>query len=215
MTWLQRRIPLHTPDSPAEERANWITHLVGTIAALAGTAALLARRGGHAGTAGYLVFGLTMVFTFAASTLYHASPTGSDRRRFFLLADHVSIFLLIAGTYTPIMSAVGTRWAYGTLVAVWILAGIGVALKVVWWKAFRRWQVAFFLLMGWLAVVRLDVVLAVLPNPVFVLILTGGIIYSVGTVFYSRRSLPFNHAIWHLFVIGGAGSFYWGVYGYL
>jgi len=215
MNWLDRHITLHGQDSPREEVANWSTHMVGAILAVAGTVALLLRPERAADTFSLVVFGVSMIVLFSASTAYHLSPPDSSWKRLFRLSDHVSIYLLIAGTYTPIMGAIGTPWARWTLVAVWFLAAVGITLKVILWDRFRRSQVLFFLAMGWLAVVRLDVVLEALPQPFFILLLSGGIFYSTGTILYSLKQMPYHHAVWHLFVLGGAGSFYWGVYGYL
>lgn len=215
MSWLEKHISLHANDSPSEEWANGITHLVGAVVAVAATVLMIARaetpqRGVIMG-----IFGASMITLFSASTAYHLSRPGSQGKRLFRLMDHVSIFLLIAGTYTPIMSAIATPWAWWTLAAVWVLAAIGITLKVLLWDRFGLWQIAFFLAMGWLAAIRLDVVLAVVPRPFFRLLLLGGIFYSLGTIVYSLKKLPYHHAIWHLFVLGGAGSFFAGVYGYL
>jgi hemolysin III len=215
MNWLDRHITLHGQDSPREELANWITHMFGALLAVAGTVALLLRPERAADTFSMVVFGVSMIVLFSASTAYHLSPANSSWKRLFRLSDHVSIYLLIAGTYTPIMGAIGTPWAHWTLAAVWILAAVGITLKVILWDRFRASQIVFFLAMGWLAVVRLDVVLEALPQPFFVLLLSGGVFYSVGTILYSLKKMPYHHAIWHLFVLGGAGSFFWGVYEYL
>lgn len=215
MSWLRRHITLHSNDSPAEEIANWATHLVGALAAVAGTIALLLRSGSEVTWVALLVFGASMVLLFGASTAYHMSTPDSNAKRLFRLGDHVSIYLLIAGTYTPVMSAVGTPWAWWTLAAVWVLAAVGITLKVLLWDRFRRMQLVFFLAMGWLAVLRIDQILATLPRGFFLLVLAGGVSYTVGTIFYSLKRLPYHHAIWHLFVLAGAGSFFVGVYEYI
>jgi hemolysin III len=215
MSWLEQHISLHSNDSPAEELANGVTHLVGAVLAVVATIVMIAeaQTGIRAFTMG--VFGISMVVLFTASTTYHFSPAGSRMKRLFRLMDHVSIFLLIAGTYTPVMAAIATPWAWWTLAAVWLLAAVGITLKVLLWDRFRKWQIVFFLAMGWLAAIRLDVVLAVVPRPFFRLLLIGGLSYSAGTIVYSLKKMPYHHAIWHLFVLGGAASFFVGVYGYL
>lgn len=215
MSWLRTHITLHSDDSPREEIANWSTHLVGALAALVGTVALLLRSGSEVTWVALLVFGTSMVLLFGASTAYHMSAPDSDVKRLFRLGDHVSIYLLIAGTYTPVMSAVGTTWAWWTLAAVWVLAAVGITLKVLLWDRFRRMQLVFFLAMGWLAILRIDQILATLPRGFFILLLLGGLSYTVGTVFYSLKRMPYHHAIWHLFVLAGAGSFFAGVYEYI
>jgi hemolysin III len=215
MTWLEQHISLHSNDSPAEELANGITHLAGAVLAVVGTFALVARADTVPRTITMLVFGVSMVTLFTASTAYHLSPPGTNWKRFFRLMDHLSIFLLIAGTYTPVMTAIATPWAWWTLAAVWTLAITGMTLKVFLWDRFGFWQVIFFLAMGWLAAVRLDVVLAIVPRPFFRLLLAGGLLYSAGTIVYALKRVPFHHAVWHLFVLGGAGAFFWGVLQYL
>lgn len=233
MSWLERHITLHGNDTPREEIANWLTHLVGVVLAIAGTVALLLRSGpaplvdgipavgvdgspsGAASPFALAVFGVSMILLFGASTAYHLSPPDSRAKRLFRLADHLSIYLLIAGTYTPVMTAIGTTWATWTLVAVWALAAVGIVLKTILWDRFRVTQVFFFLAMGWLAVIRIDEVIRLLPTPFFRLLLAGGLSYTLGTVVYALKRVPYYHAAWHVFVLAGAGSFFAGVYGYL
>jgi len=215
MSWLTDHISLHSHDTPREEAANAGTHLIGAILAVIGTFLLVRESTPGAMTAARSVFGATMILLFSASTLYHLSPSGSTVKRVFRLMDHLSIFVLIAGTYTPVMTAIDLPWAYRTLAAVWALAITGMTLKVVLWDKFRLWQVIFFLAMGWLAVIRIGSILEILPGPFIRLLLAGGIIYSLGTIVYGMKRLPYHHAIWHLFVLGGAGAFFWGVYRYL
>lgn len=163
----------------------------------------------------YLVFGVSMIILFGASTSYHLSPPGSRIKRVFRLADHLSIFVLIAGTYTPIMSALDAMWSLWTLIAVWVLAVTGIVLKIVFWDRFKRWQIVFFLGMGWLAVFRIGEIVRELPREFLVFLLAGGLSYSFGTIVYGLKRLPYHHAVWHLFVLAGAGSFFWGVYRYI
>lgn len=215
MNWLERRISLHSNDSPQEERANALTHFVGVIMSVVGTGLLIAKPADPGMRIAYIVFGFSMIALFGASTSYHSSPPGSQRKRLFRLADHLSIFILIAGTYTPIMSALDTEWAFWTLAAVWALAVTGIVLKIFLWDRFKRWQLVFFLGMGWLAIVRIGEIVQVLPTEFLYLLLAGGLFYSVGTIAYSLKHLRYHHAVWHLFVLAGAGSFFWGVYRYI
>jgi hemolysin III len=215
MSWLTDHISLHSNDTPREEFANAGTHLVGAVLAIVGTILLVREPAPGGMTAARSAFGAAMILLFSASTLYHMSPPGSTAKRIFRLMDHLSIFVLIAGTYTPVMTAIDLPWAYGTLAAVWALAITGMTLKVILWDKFGLWQVIFFLAMGWLAIIRIGSILEILPGPFFRLLLTGGIIYSLGTIVYGLKRLPYHHAVWHLFVLGGAGAFFWGVYRYL
>lgn len=213
-SWLQNHISLHSYDDPAEERASGITHALGIVLSLAGTVLLLLRASSTRETAGYLVFGGSMTALFAASTIYHLLPR-SVWKRLFRLFDHLSIFVLIAATYTPIMLYVALPWAYRTLAAVWVLALVGMTLKTVFWDRFRVTQIIFFLGMGWLAVVRIPELLELVPIRFLRLMLAGGISYTLGVAIYALKRVPYYHAIWHLFVLGGAICFFLGVYLYL
>ncbi len=215
MNWLTRHISLHSHDTPREELANGISHLIGVVLAIGGTIALGMKGDGPMVTAAYIVFGFTMILLFSASTLYHLSPRGSSWKRLFRLMDHLSIFLLIAGTYTPIMTVIGTSWSYRTLMFVWMLAITGMTLKVLFWESFKLWQVVFFLAMGWLAIIRIRDILEILPLHFVYLMVAGGVVYSLGTIVYALKRVPYYHMIWHLFVLGGAGFFYAGVQLYL
>lgn len=215
MEWLERRITLHSNDSHNEEIANGLTHLFGVVLAVIGTIALTAKPASIGMQWAYIVFGASMTVLFGASTSYHLSRPQTNMKRMFRLADHVSIFVLIAGTYTPIMWALDRTSARWTLIAVWILAATGITLKILLWDRFKRWQIAFFLGMGWLALFQIGVIVRELPREFLVLLLAGGLFYSLGTIVYSLKKLPYHHAVWHLFVLAGAGSFFWGVYAYL
>ena len=203
MSWLRNRITLHSHDSPPEELASALTHAVG--AALAVIATVVLR-----GTPGGLVFGLSMVLLFSASTAYHLAPPG-DWKRLFRLMDHLSIFVLIAGTYTPIMLHVAQPWSFRTLWLVWLLAATGMTLKAFLWDRFSKLQILFFLGMGWLAVWRLPQLLQILPAAFLWYMLAGGLSYTLGVGVYSLKKMPYYHAIWHLFVLAGAISFFHGI----
>lgn len=207
MSRLAHHISLHANDSPAEERANVVSHAIGVAAALLFLGWTIAVTPGGADRSARIVFAVTMIALFGASTGYHAAPAGSDMKRLFRLFDHLSIFLLIAGTYTPVMVAVGAPWARRTLAIVWALAASGMVLKGLLWDRFKRAQIAWFLGMGWLAVFHVREIVQTLPLPFAIWMITGGVAYSAGTIVYARKSMPFHHAIWHLFVLAGAASF--------
>ncbi|MFP4407847.1 MAG: PAQR family membrane homeostasis protein TrhA, partial [Spirochaetaceae bacterium] len=125
------------------------------------------------------------------------------------------IYILIAGTYTPLMARIDTPWAGRTLLLVWLLAAGGMAFKLLFWGRFRVLQVLFYLGMGWLAIIRIEELYALLPLGLIWSILIGGLLYTAGTVVYALKRMPFYHAVWHLFVLGGSGSFFYGIYSYL
>ncbi len=189
-----------------EEIAHAVTHGVGVILAIVGLSWML-----------YVsidamdpwrivasaVYGTTLIALFLASTVYHSMPH-SKRRHVFKLLDHCAIYLLIAGTYTPFL-LVAMRsntgwWLFGT---IWALATAGI-IKKAWFKhRFPKFALASYLAMGWLAVVAAPQLAdAIGPNGMAWLV-AGGVSYSVGAVFYVLKQMPFNHAVWHLFVLGG------------
>lgn len=214
MIRLEQHITLHDFDDPAEEIASGTTHALGIALSLVGTALLLRRAVSPAQIAGYLVFGISMTMLFSASTAYHFAPRG-NWKRVFRLFDHLSIFVLIAGTYTPIMIYLAVPWAYRTLALVWVLAVTGMILKAIYWDRFKVMQIVFFLGMGWLAAIRIPQLLDLAPIRFLKLMLAGGVSYTAGVAVYALKRIPFYHAVWHLFVLGGAVCFFLGIYWYL
>ena len=113
------------------------------------------------------------------------------------------------------MARIDTPWAESTLVIVWLLGIGGMAFKLTFWGRFRVFQVLFYLGMGWLAVIRIEELYALLPAGLLWSILSGGLFYTLGTAVYALKRMPYHHAIWHLFVLGGSGSLFYGIYTYL
>jgi len=190
-----------------DEIANALTHGVGAAAALAGGAVLitLAAIGGDGWQlAGAIVFGVTLLLLYTASTLYHAiqHPIAKGRLKVF---DHCAIYLLIAGTYTP-FTLVGLRgpWGWSMFAAIWTLALAGVVFKLFYTGRFPRLSTAIYLAMGWLVVVAMKPMLASIDAWALGWLLAGGVFYTLGTYFYHRESIPYAHAIWHMFVIAGS-----------
>lgn len=215
--WLQRHISLHSHDSPREEWANAATHGIGAILAPVGLVLLILRGIGSEPLPVVLadaVFGLSMVLLYNASTFYHLVRR-SDWKRLLRVFDHMFIYILIAGTYTPLMARIEAPWAGRTLLLVWVLAIAGMAFKLIFWGRFGVLQVLFYLGMGWLAVIRIRELLEILPAALLWSIVVGGLLYTFGTVVYAMKRLPYYHAVWHLFVLAGSGSFFYGIYRYL
>jgi hemolysin III len=216
-SWLEKHISLHSYDTAAEERANAATHGIGALLAPVGLILLILRGLGREPITVIVadaVFGLAMVLLYSNSTLYHLS-NHPKRKRLFRVFDHMSIYILIAGTYTPLMARIDAPWAGRTLLIVWLLAIGGMAFKLAFWGRFRVFQVLFYLGMGWLAVIRIEELYALLPAGLLWSILSGGLFYTVGTVVYALKQMPYYHAVWHLFVLCGSGSFFYGIYTYL
>jgi len=156
-----------------------------------------------------------MIVLFLASTLYHAIP--SQRAKPWLKKiDHCAIYLLIAGTYTPFL-LVGLRspLAQGLMVVIWLLAILGILFKLFFSHRFKVLSLVTYLLMGWLSLIVVYQMATRLSAASVWLLAIGGIVYSLGVIFYVNRRIPFNHAIWHAFVLGGAICHFCAIYFYI
>jgi len=201
-----------------EEIIHSVSHAVGLAASVVGSVVLVMAawtRGDGRHIVGCSIFGATLVLVYAASTLYH-SARDPRTKRIYQRMDHVAIYLLIAGTYTPFALACmqgSGRWVL--LLVVWGLAVLGIVLEFVRESETRRTSLALYLVMGWLAVFTLDpLVRSVEPRGVLLLVL-GGLTYSVGVVFYAWERMPYNHAVWHGFVLGGSALHFGFVLGFV
>jgi hemolysin III len=203
--------------SPGEEVANAVSAGAGLIAAIAGTPLLLAfgiQRGSDWAVAGAAVFAATTVWLYLASTVYHALPR-NRAKRLFRLFDHMGIFLLIAGTYTPFTLGV-LRGAVGwtLFAAVWSLALLGIGFTVFGGLRFHRLSVCMYLGLGWLALFAARPFWLHVPLSGLLWLLAGGIAYTAGVVFYLAKRLAYSHFIWHLFVIAGTSCHFCAVLWY-
>ncbi|MCP4424838.1 MAG: hemolysin III family protein [Chloroflexi bacterium] len=190
-----------------EEVWNGITHGIGTALAIAGLTVLVslaAINGDSWRVVSFSIYGSTLVLLYLASTLYHSIQIPKVKRVLQVL-DHAAIYLLIAGSYTPFL-LVNMRGQLGWTLfgVVWGLALLGIALRTIFVGQFEKLAVAGYVLMGWLMVVGFKEMQLTIPSGGVALILAGGITYTVGVVFFAWRKLPYNHAIWHLFVLGGS-----------
>src|SRR5215213_1217046 len=197
-----------------EELLNSITHGLGLALSIAGFLVLLVLsiiRGDAWHIAGCSVFGVTLIFLSGASSLYH-SFKALHLKRVLRILDHSAIYLLIAGTYTP-FTLVNLRgpWGWSLFAAVWILAALGIVFKVFFVDRFAVVSTVIYLLMGWLGIVAIKPILALVPPGGFVWLVAGGLAYTVGIVFFACRKVPYNHAIWHLFVLAGSICHYFAV----
>jgi len=194
-----------------EEMANSVTHGMGALMSLAGLSLLVvtaSRHGSASLIAGCSIFGVTLVLLYTASTLYHSFQK-PEIKHIFKMADHACIYLLIAGTYTPftLVTLSGTL-GWTLLTIVWSLAALGIAFKVYFLYRFRTASTIAYLLMGWLAVVAVKQLISQLPASGLIWLTAGGLFYTVGAVFYLWKRLPYHHAVWHLFVLGGSVCHY-------
>lgn len=200
--------------SPSEEIASAITHGLGVLLAIAGGTSLIVLSANHASALEVIsaaVFTATLVVMYAASTLYHAvsRPRAKQRLKVF---DHCAIFLLIAGTYTPFTIAV-LKGALGWSLfgAVWGLAAVGIVLKWFFTGRMRLLSTLFYVLMGWMAIVAVVPISRVLDAAAFYWLIGGGVVYTVGTLFYHNQRIPYSHAIWHLFVLSGSACHFMAI----
>ena len=197
--------------SHGEEIANSTSHGIALVLALIGLPVLIltAMRGGStAAVVGAGVFGTTMVLTYLASTVYHGLSHGRAKRVFQVL-DHASIYLLIAGTYTPFtLNVLPEPWGWRMFVLVWTLAVIGVVLKVLPGPRRPILSTLLYIGMGWLIVIAIKPLLASMPIAGLWWLLAGGLAYTGGTIVYAMRRLPYGHFIWHLFVMTGSACHY-------
>ena len=193
------------------ELANSVTHGAGLALSVAGCAVIVtlaALRGNAWHIVACSVYGATLVCLYAASTVYH-SVSSRRVKRVMRILDHSAIYLLIAGTYTP-FTLVSMRggWGWTLFGLVWGLAIAGIVFKVWFVEHFPIASTIVYLAMGWLAVVAVKPVLAMLPVAGIVWLVAGGLLYTAGVGFFAWQKLPYHHAIWHLFVIGGSVCHY-------
>lgn len=201
-----------------EELANRITVGAGALMSLAGLVALVRLTTLHGDpwrVVSCTLYGSTLVFFYIVSTLYH-SVRQPRLRYIFRVLDHASIFLVIAGTYTPftLVSLNGT-WGWSLFGVVWGLAFAGVAFKAVMTARLRILAPLLYLAMGWLIVIAYEQLLAAVPGAGIDWLIAGGLFYSVGLIFYAWDRLPYNHAIWHGFVLAGSASHYYAIFRYV
>jgi hemolysin III len=195
------------------ERLNSATHLAGLALAVAGSAILIAQalQGGDAlKIISFSVFGLTMVLLYAASSLYH-STQGAVKER-WAKVDHCAIYLLIAGTYTPFaLVTLHGNLGWGIFAFEWVLAAIGIGKELLWGRDTVP-SVPLYVLMGWCGIGAAVPLMEGLPDTGWMWLLAGGLLYTVGIVFYVLDTrLKHAHGIWHLFVLGGTASHYFTV----
>ena len=197
-----------------EEIANSISHGLGLILSIVGFIILIilaSRDGDPWRIVGYSIYGTSLTILYLFSTLYHGL-THSRTKAIFRRLDHSAIYLLIAGTYTPvILISLRTTWVIFLLPIVWIMAIFGVYMKVFYIHRYERLTLLFYILMGWLALIGAKPLFNSVPIESFIWIIAGGLSYTTGIIFYVWRRLPYQHTIWHMFVLLGSISHYIGI----
>jgi hemolysin III len=205
------------------EPVSGLTHLAGVLLALIGLIVLLTRAAGRVDQlVAFGVFGLSLIALYSASALYHLLPVSPAATARLRRLDHMTIFILIAGTYTPVcVLALEGGWRAGLLGLIWTLALGGVALKLLWMEAPRWLSVGVYLAMGWLAVIAASAIFQAIPYGGIAWILGGGLVYSAGALIYALKRpnlVPgvFGfHELWHLFVLAGSACHFWAMLRYI
>ncbi|KAB8305325.1 hemolysin III family protein [Erwinia endophytica] len=205
--------------SLAEEVANSISHGIGFIFGIVGLVLLLTQafdsKADVMTITSYSLYGGSMILLFLASTLYHAIPH-PQAKSWLKKLDHCAIYILIAGTYTPfLLVGLKSPLAHGLMVIIWSLALLGVLFKLAFVHRFEALSVITYLLMGWLSLIVIyQLAMKLSPGGVW-LLAAGGVIYSLGVIFYVAKRIPYNHAIWHGFVLGGSICHFLAIYLYV
>jgi len=201
-----------------EEVMNAVTHGIGTLLAVAGLVLLTVFAylyGEIWHIVSFSIYGTTLVLLYLASTLYH-SFTNERLKYIFKILDHSAIYLLIAGTYTP-FTLVPLHGVLGWTVfgLVWGLAVLGIVLKIFFVGRFKVISTLCYILMGWFIIIAIKPLIATVPTLGIMWLVIGGLFYTLGTIFYLWHKLPYNHAIWHLFVLAGSISHFIAVFFYV
>ena len=200
-------IPAKLQHLSVEELANTITHGVGLFLSVIGFFVLVVMallRGGTALIASSIVYGISLVVLYAASTSYH-STSSPELKKKLQIVDHCCIYLLIAGSYTPFgIVILGDAFGQGLLVLIWAFAAIGILSKLLLRNRFTAISVVSYLIMGWLGGLAVQPLLGVLGSTAVALAVAGGLAYTVGVIFFALHRLPHNHAIFHVFVMAGS-----------
>ena len=204
--------------SPNEERLNILSHGLGIVLALIGTFLLVSKAayfGEGVHVVSFAIYGVSMVVLYSASTLYHCAKEPLLRRRLKIF-DHAVIYVFIAGSYTPFTLVVLNDWVGWTLFGVvWSMALSGIVLKLFFTGRFKILSSSIYVLMGWLIVLAIEPLSNSLPAEGLFWLVAGGISYTIGAVLYSIKSMPFNHAIFHVFVLLGTIFQFLTVYQYI
>lgn len=191
-----------------EEIANAITHGIGAAFAIAGTVILILLSVGTKDPlkiVGVSVYGGSLIILYLGSTLYHSIPVQGVKKVFRIL-DHSSIYLLIVGTYTGIvllqLSTDLVSWII--LIVLWIMAIVGIVFKAIWIDKFDKLSTLLYIIMGWAIVFNIKTLISLVPFNIIMFLVAGGLAYTLGCIFYTVDKIPYNHAIWHIFVIVGS-----------
>ena len=200
-----------------EEFWNTLTHFIGLLLSLGGLPVLLYYNQSQTALSFYsiLFFGFGLILLYAASTVYHFTSNFKLKEKFRVL-DHISVFYLIAGSYAPVcLITLYEGKGVSLFLAIIIITLLGTAFKVFYTGKFEKLSLLIYLAMGWLIILDFNTVLTLIEFKGILLMIFGGLLYSIGTIFYSLQKLKYAHAIWHVFVLGGSTSHYFLVLFYV
>jgi len=212
MTLPKVKLSHHFPND--EELWHAITHGFGVLLSIVGLVFLILRavaRGTTWHLVSFIVYGVSLIVLYLASSLYHGTPVGTLKDALHKF-DRSAIYILIAGTYTPfLLNNLRGPWGWSLLGVVWGLTIFGLCISLGLIPQLEKFVVGLYLIMGWLLIAVLPQALTKIEPSTLVLILVGGLSYTIGVVFYRVRKIPYNHIIWHFFVLGGSVAHYFAV----
>lgn len=201
-----------------EEVFNAVSHGVGACLSVVGMVLMILRsvqQGSGKMVFCSVLYGAALLLLYVMSTLYHSFPQGRAKRVLRVM-DHISIYVLIAGTYTPFtLITLAGPLGYTLFAVIWALALLNIVLNAVSLDRFRKWSMICYAGMGWLCVIAMPAIVREVGMGGMALLLGGGIAYTVGIVFYSRKRVYFAHCLWHLFVLGGSVLHFFATYSYV
>lgn len=197
-----------------EQIANAITHGIGAVLSIAGLTVLVTlaiTKGNIWHLVSFSIFGMSLLILYTASTLYHSIPKQS-LKKLLKTIDHCAIFLLIAGTYTPfLLISLRGIWGWSLFGIIWGITLFGSAIKIMFIYKFQKVFLGIYIMMGGLVIIASHEIIANVEPTGITLIVAGSLTYALGVPFYIWKKLPYNHAIWHLFVLGGSAFHYFAV----
>jgi hemolysin III len=201
-----------------EEIANSILHGIGAVFSIV-FLVLLIIKGVKLGTpwhiVSYTIFGVSLLILYTMSTIYHAFPKGTAKN-IFERFDHISIYLLIAGTYTPFCFTILKGPLGWTIFGIqWGIAVLGIVFKSIWIKKYVTFSTFLYVLMGWVIIFAIKPIIANISPYGLYFLVAGGISYTIGTIFYLFRLFKYHHAVWHIFVLAGSIFHFLTIYLYL
>ncbi len=200
--------------SITEEIWHAITHGIGFFMGIAGLVVLVVTATIHSDALGITasaIYGTTLIVMYGSSTLYH-SITNYRIKKLFQTFDHASIYILIAGSYTPIsLLTLRGAWGWSIFGVNWGIAVVGVALKFLYPRRFEKLSLYLYVIMGWMVIVAFDPLIHNMPSGGLWLLVAGGLFYSFGVIFYVKDSKPYFHTIWHFFVLAGSVCHYFAI----